>query len=213
MLLSAEPIKVTLTSETIQRTTQGHCGGLYNFVSLSPAVYEVTAEFLNGQESGYLELFVDKTNLSAAVKLQPPPTVEFDIRRSGSASVVDFPVTVTGRRQDLYDAGAEQTVTDDAAARRMSGGSLGVDRAGGRGQVYRIDFEFPGAGAEGAAEGEIRRVVRHFSGHAEFGARPDHGVGQGRANLRHRAGRRKVKRECPERPCSCGPPAKTRGGR
>lgn len=112
---SGETIKVTLTSETLQRTTQGHCGGTYHFVSLSPAVYEVTAEFLNGQESGYIELFVDKTNLSAAVKLQPPPTVEFDIHRAGSTSPVDFPVTVTGRRQDLYDAGAEQQLTTPRA--------------------------------------------------------------------------------------------------
>jgi len=112
---SGETIKVTLTSETVQKTTQSHCGGTYTFVSLSPAVYEVTAEFLNGQESGYIELFVDKTNMSAAVKLQPPPAVEFDIRRSGASSPVDFPVTVTGRRQDLYDSGTEQQLTTPRA--------------------------------------------------------------------------------------------------
>jgi hypothetical protein len=78
------------------------------FPSLSPAVYEITAENLKDKESGYLELFVDKATSNAAVKLQPPPTVEFDIRRAGSSSPVNFPVTVTGRRQDLYDAGAEQ---------------------------------------------------------------------------------------------------------
>jgi protocatechuate 3,4-dioxygenase beta subunit len=110
-----ETIKITLTSETVQKTTQGHCGGTYTFLSLSPAVYEVTAEFLNGQESGYIELFVDKNNMSAAVKLQPPPTVEFDIRRAGSTTPVDFTVTVTGRRQDLYDAGAEQQLTTPRA--------------------------------------------------------------------------------------------------
>jgi hypothetical protein len=110
---SAETIKVTLTSETMQRTTQGHCGGTYNFVSLSPAVYEITAEFLNGQESGYIELFVDKSTTNAAVKLQPPPTVEFDIRRAGGP--VDFSVTVTGRRQDLYDSGAEIQLTTPRA--------------------------------------------------------------------------------------------------
>jgi hypothetical protein len=107
---SDQPIKVTLTSETVQKTTQGHCGGSYSFLSLSPAVYEITAEFMNGQESGYIELFVDRNTASAAVKLQPPPTVDFEIRRAGSSSPVNFPVTVTGRRQDLYGAGTEQQI-------------------------------------------------------------------------------------------------------
>lgn len=112
---SAETIRVTLTSETVRKTTQGRCGGTYSFLALSPAVYEVTAEFLSGQESGYTELFVDKNTTNAAVKLQPPPTVEFEIRRAGSSSPVDFPVTVTGRRQDLYDSGAEQQITTPRA--------------------------------------------------------------------------------------------------
>ena len=55
-------------------------------------------------------MFVDKATSNAAVKLQPPPTVDFDISRAGSSSPVNFPVTVTGRRQDLYDAGAEQQI-------------------------------------------------------------------------------------------------------
>jgi hypothetical protein len=107
---AADPIKVTLTSETVRKTTQGACGGKYSFVSLSPAVYEITAELLSGQESGYIELFADRNNSSASVKLQPPATVEFDVRRTGSASPLNFPVTITGRRQDLYEAGAEHQI-------------------------------------------------------------------------------------------------------
>lgn len=103
-------VKVTLTSETLHRVTQVGCGATYMFPGLSPAVYEVTAENLKQPESGYLELFVDKQTSNAAVKLQPPPTVEFDIRRAGSSTRVNFPVTVTGRRQDLYEAGAEQQI-------------------------------------------------------------------------------------------------------
>jgi hypothetical protein len=101
-------VKVTLTSETVRKTTQANCGTSYKFESLSPAVYEITAENLNGKESGYTELFADKTNMSAAVKLQPPPTVEFMITRKGASGAANFPVTVTGRRQDLYDSGTEQ---------------------------------------------------------------------------------------------------------
>jgi hypothetical protein len=103
-------VKVTLTSETVRRTTQAPCGESYSFPSLSPAVYEITAELLNGKESGYTELFADKNTAAAAIKLQPPPTVEFDIRRAGSGSAVNFPVTVTGRRQDLYESGTEQQI-------------------------------------------------------------------------------------------------------
>jgi hypothetical protein len=103
-------VKVTLTSETVHRITQVPCGANYMFPSLSPAVYEITAENLKDKESGYIELFVDKATSNAAVKLQAPPTVEFDIRRAGSSTPVNFPVTVTGRRQDLYEAGAEQEI-------------------------------------------------------------------------------------------------------
>ncbi len=109
------PVKVTLTSETVRKITQANCGKSYTFQSLSPAVYEITAEHLNGNESGYIELFADKTNNSAAVKLQPPPNVLFEIMRRGSSSQVNFPVTVTGRRQDLYDSGAEQQIPTPTA--------------------------------------------------------------------------------------------------
>ncbi len=101
-------VKVTLTSETVHRVTQVGCGTKFTFPSLSPALYEIIAENLKDNESGYLELFVDKATQNAAVKLQPPPTVEFDIRRAGSSSPVNFPVSVTGRRQDLYESGSEQ---------------------------------------------------------------------------------------------------------
>ncbi len=107
---AADPVKVTLTSETVRKTTQGICGGKYSFLSLSPAVYEVTAEFFSGKESGYIELFADKTNTSAGVKIQPAPVVEFEVRRAGSSGPANIPVTVSGRRQDLYEAGAEQQI-------------------------------------------------------------------------------------------------------
>ena len=103
-------VKVTLTSETLHRVTQSACGSNYTFVSLSPAVYEITAENMNGKESGYIELFTDKTNNSANVKLQPPPTVHFETIRAGSRSRTDIPITITGRRQDLYEAAAIQQI-------------------------------------------------------------------------------------------------------
>lgn len=97
--------KVTLSSESIRKTTQVPCGEKYTFVSLSPAVYEISAVTLDNTESGFFEAFFDKPR-DATVKLAPMSTVEFVARRPGNSSFV--PVVVTGRRQDLYDSDAEQ---------------------------------------------------------------------------------------------------------
>jgi hypothetical protein len=103
-------VKVTLTSETVHRVTQVPCGATFSFPSLSPAVYEITAENLKDKESGFTEIFIDKVGVNASVKLQPPPTVEFELRRAGAAGRLDIPYSVTGRRQDLYEAGAVQRI-------------------------------------------------------------------------------------------------------
>jgi hypothetical protein len=103
-------VKVTLTSETIHRVTEVSCGSPFMFPGLSPAIYEITAENLKDNQAGYTELFADKTTTNAHVKLNPPPIVDFDILRAGSQTQVNFPVTITGRRQDLYEAGAEQQI-------------------------------------------------------------------------------------------------------
>jgi protocatechuate 3,4-dioxygenase beta subunit len=108
-------VKLTLTSETVHRVTQVNCGATFSFPGLSPAVYEITAENLKNPESGYTELFIDKATTSASVKVQPSPTIDFEVRRSGSNSVANIPVTITGRRQDLYGAGAEQQIRNHAA--------------------------------------------------------------------------------------------------
>jgi protocatechuate 3,4-dioxygenase beta subunit len=98
--------KVTISSETIRKTTQVGCGGKYTFPSLAPGVYEFSAVTTNGLESGFFEAFYDRMREDATVKLAPVPTVEFIARRAGSSSPV--PVIVTGRRQDLFDSDREQ---------------------------------------------------------------------------------------------------------
>lgn len=104
------PVKVTLTSETMHRVTQASCRERYSFTGLAPATYEISAETADRKESGFIELFVDRTNTSATVALQPMPSVTFDIRRAGSGSAWNTPVTVSGRRHDLYDSSAEQQI-------------------------------------------------------------------------------------------------------
>jgi hypothetical protein len=103
-------VKVTLTSETVRRDAQLGCGQSYAFPSLPPAVYEITAENLTHPESGYVELFIDKPTTNADIKLIPPPVVQFDIRRAGSGGRLDSPITLTGRRHDLYGSGTEQQI-------------------------------------------------------------------------------------------------------
>jgi len=95
------PVKVTLTSETMRRVTNSSCGSEYQFTDLSPALYEIEAEALVPKEAAAIELFVDKTNRSATVILQPIPRVNFDMNK---------PATVTGRRADLYDSAQEQKI-------------------------------------------------------------------------------------------------------
>jgi protocatechuate 3,4-dioxygenase beta subunit len=94
-------VKVTLTSETLHRTTQVPCGSAYAFPSLSPALYEINAQNLTNPESGYTELYIDKATTNADIKLQPPPSVQFQS---------NLPVTLTGRRHALYDSGTEQPI-------------------------------------------------------------------------------------------------------
>jgi hypothetical protein len=95
------PVKVTLTSETMRRVTNSSCGSAYQFTDLSPALYEIEAEAPVPKEAAAMELFVDKTNTSATVILQPIPRVHFEMNK---------PATVTGRRADLYDSAQEQKI-------------------------------------------------------------------------------------------------------
>jgi hypothetical protein len=100
--------RVTLSSETLRRTTEVGCQGKYTFISLSPAVYEVSAVTLTGAESGFFEAYIDKQRSDATVKLAPAPVVEFIARRAGSSTRI--PASVSGRRHDLYDAEPEQKI-------------------------------------------------------------------------------------------------------
>ncbi|HVO99887.1 MAG TPA: carboxypeptidase-like regulatory domain-containing protein [Bryobacteraceae bacterium] len=104
-------VKVTLTSETMHRVTQAPCREEYTFIGLAPATYEISAETADGKESGFIELFVDRMRDSVTIVLQPAPTVTFDIRRKGSATSLNAPVTVTGRRQDLYESSPAQQIS------------------------------------------------------------------------------------------------------
>jgi len=101
-------IKVTISSETLRRSQQVGCGGKYSFPALAPAEYEVNAVMMNGPLSGFFEAFFDRTTQNATVTLAPSPVVDINAHRQGSSSRV--PITLIGRRYDLYDAEEEQPI-------------------------------------------------------------------------------------------------------
>ena len=109
------PVTVTLTSETMKRTTQALCGESYAFHGLSPAVYEVFGVLQNETEAGFIELFVDHDSEAGALKIGPVPQVSFDIRRPGSSGGFRDPITVVGRREDLSEIASEKEISTTRA--------------------------------------------------------------------------------------------------
>lgn len=105
------PVSVTLSSETGRRRTGTSCGKAYLFEGLAPAVYEVFATLPDGTAAGFTELFLDRDNDSGNVQLMQVPTVDIEVRRTGSGPPVDIPVRLTGRRQDLSEAEPEREIT------------------------------------------------------------------------------------------------------
>jgi len=104
------PVIVTLSSETGRRTTKAGCPGGYQFDQLAPAAYEVFAALENGSVAGFVELFLDRDFDAANVHLAELPTLDIEIRQAGSNSVVDVPVRLMGRRQDMSESGVAREI-------------------------------------------------------------------------------------------------------
>ncbi len=104
-------VTVTLSSETGRRTAETACpAGGYQFKGLAPAVYEVFAAMQDGTASGFTELFLDRDNETVHVQVTQLPTVDIEVRRAGSSSAADIPLTLTGRRQDLAETESLQEI-------------------------------------------------------------------------------------------------------
>jgi hypothetical protein len=99
---------VTLSSETGRRRAQTGCSYAYVFEGLAPAVYELSASLQGSTAAGFVELFVDRDTDSANIQILQLPTVELEVRRAGSNSAADIPITLTGRRQDLTETEVPQ---------------------------------------------------------------------------------------------------------
>ena len=97
------PVIVILSSETGRRRAQTACKQSYRFDGLAPAVYEVFATLPDGSASGFIELALEQDSDAGNVQVMQLPSVDTEIRSAGSGSVIDTPVVLTGRRQDLSE--------------------------------------------------------------------------------------------------------------
>jgi hypothetical protein len=106
------PVIVTLSSETGRRRTQTVCPvGGYKFEGLAPGAYEVFATQQDDAASGFTELYLDRDSQAGNVQVTRAPTVDIEVRRSGSNAAADIPLALTGRRQDLSEAETERQIT------------------------------------------------------------------------------------------------------
>ena len=108
---SLGPVVVTLSSETGRRRTQTQCSYPYQFEGLAPGPYEVFAKLQDAPPSGFLELYVDHDTDAANVQVLQLPAVDIEVRRVGSNSSADIPVTLIGRRQDVSETEAAQEIS------------------------------------------------------------------------------------------------------
>jgi hypothetical protein len=97
------PVTVTLSSETGRRSTEAGCGGGYRFEGVAAGAYEVFATLRDGTAAGFIELPVSRNTDAANVPVQQLPKVNIEVCRSGSNDVVNIPLKLLGRRQDLSD--------------------------------------------------------------------------------------------------------------
>lgn len=141
------PVTVTLSSETGRRRTQSGCGGEYWFDGLAPAAYEVFVLTQDGVAAGFTELFVDRGTNSANVQVTQLPMVEIEVRRPGSNTAADIPVTLIGRRQDLSETEPAREISGERVAlppgnwefrARAPGGQFVESIAATRGSPRRV---------------------------------------------------------------------------
>jgi protocatechuate 3,4-dioxygenase beta subunit len=95
---------VMLSSDTGRRRTEAACMGRYSFEGLGPAFYEVHAETVTGNDSGFIEMFLDHDSEVGTVQLSRQTEVDFDVRRAGVPGRASIDVQLSGRRMDLSEA-------------------------------------------------------------------------------------------------------------
>ena len=147
--LGSPPVTVTLSSETGRKSTQSACGESYQFEGLAPAVYEVFAETQDRALSGFIELFVDRNGVNGTVRLAPAPKVDFEVRRADTSAIANFPVTVTGRRQDLAEVESERNI--DLPQSTLTAGHWEMHAQAGPGQYIETMVSY---------RGQVRRSLR-----------------------------------------------------
>jgi hypothetical protein len=105
----AGSVTVTLSSETGRRSMQGSCMQSLVFEGLAPAAYEIFAVKQEGFETGFLELFLDRS-AERPIQLVAQPEVTFEVVRAGTLQPTAGSIFLSGRRQDMGNAENENTI-------------------------------------------------------------------------------------------------------
>jgi hypothetical protein len=134
---------VTLSSETGRQSTQTACAKRYQFDGLAPAAYEVLATMQDASASGFMELFLDRDSDSGSVQVLQTPPITIEVRRAGSSTLADIPVTLIGRRQDLSETVASREIKGPRTA--LSPGNWELRARAPAGMFVESVTSFPGA--------------------------------------------------------------------
>ncbi|MCC6538669.1 MAG: hypothetical protein IT162_14030 [Bryobacterales bacterium] len=104
------PVVVTLSSETIRKTTEAACGGTFSFNALAPAVYEIFLTYSDGSGSGFSELSISQ-NTQTSLQVITTQPVLFDVRDHLSRAPLRTPIALAGRRDELSGAEPFREIT------------------------------------------------------------------------------------------------------
>jgi hypothetical protein len=105
------PIIVTLSSETGRRETQTTCAESYRFDNLAPAAYEVLATQQGVPYAGFTELYLDHDSDAVNIQVLAFPDLRFETLRSDHKGLLNLPLHVTARRQDLSETDTPREIT------------------------------------------------------------------------------------------------------
>ena len=102
------PVTVTLSSETMRRSSQFPCMDGYQFEGLAPGMYQVLAT-MEGT-AGFIEISLGRTSAAGNIQLVDLPRVDFFATQQGSGSPMNISMTIFGRRADLSENGKMEEI-------------------------------------------------------------------------------------------------------
>ncbi len=129
------PVTVTLSSETGKRSTRSACASSYVLEGLAPAPYEILGTYDDPGGFGFVELSLDHNSDLGNIQLMKAPTVDIEFRNPADRSVVNTPVTLIGRRDDL--SGSNLPIKIDSPRATLAPGHWEMNAITGPGQYVQ----------------------------------------------------------------------------